>query len=463
MTTLFFQHRLTAWLQSLPSPYLGFALAAVACCLATSHASAQTISTLYESSNKSNAAYQAEKASYLAVVKRVEQAKAPLRPSLAIQGDAAVVHQDGTNPNFERSSTDLQLGLQGKLPLYNPKNKIIAEQAYKNAMVQLSDLRDKEQDLVLIVAKSYFDVLAAHEDLEVVKTQKKAINKQLEAAKLNFEVGTATITDSREAQASSDLIDAQMRALENQLLASYSSLQLRAGKDTVWVHPLHQPFTPPQMEERSLQEWLALAQEKSYVIQQAQRAIELAKLRIEEAKTGKKPTVDLYGSYGINHQSKSANAPSGSNRLNDARVGVRMNWALYDGKLTENKVAEALLLQNKAEAQLLEVQRQTSHSIRTAYNNVQASQARIAALKSALASSKSALEAINIGYEVGVRINIDVLNGQNLVSQTQRDLAKAQYGLLQSQLQLRRAAGVLKAKDLQQIDALLNTNKTLHH
>lgn len=448
---------------SYPTAPRRIAAAACACLLslAAVAAQAQTLSALYHSSSEHNAAYQAVKADYHAVVKRVEQAKAPLRPSLAMQGDANIVRQDGSNTAFERESSDLQVSLQGQLPLYNPAAGLRLRQAHKGALAQLSQLRNREQELVLTVAQSYFDVLAAHQDLAVVQTQKKAVTKQLEAAKLNCEVGTATITDSREAQASSDLIDAQMLTLQNQLTTAYSSLRLWSGTESVLVHPLLQPFSAPQLDEHSLPEWQTIAEENSYAIQAAKHNVELAKLQTAEARTGKKPTVNLYGSYGFQHESKSSSSLSGNNHVHDARIGVRMNWTLYDGNFTQNKIAETLLLEDKARSELLETQRQTRHAVRTAYNNLIAGKARISALQSALASSQSALQAIQTGYEVGIRINIDVLNGQNLVSQTQRDLAKAQYGLLQSQLQLRRAAGILKPEDLRHIDALLNTDTTL--
>lgn len=423
---------------------------------------AQTLSELYQSSSEHNAAYQAVKADYHAVVKRVEQAQAALRPSLAVQGDSALVSQDGNNPNFERNAIDSRIALQGQLPLYRPGASLRLRHAHQGALAQLSGLRDREQELVLAVAKSYFDVLAAHQDLAVVETQKKAVTRQLEAARLNFEVGTATITDSREAQAGSDLIDAQIVGLHNQLTAAYSTLQLWAGKNTVQVHPLLQPFNPPNLAEHSLSEWLDIAEKNSYVIQRARHGVTAAKLKTAESRTGRKPTVDLYGSYGFQHESKSSSSPvGGSNRVHDARVGVRMNWVLYDGRLTQNKVAEALLLEDKARSQLLDAQRQTRHAVRNAYDGLTSGKSRIAALQSALASSQSALQAIQTGYEVGVRINIDVLNAQNQVAQTQRDLAKAQYGLLQNQLQLRRAAGILTPEDLQHLDALLNTSTTL--
>lgn len=435
---------------------------ALALCGLIPHAQAQTLSEMYESSSNNNAAYQAVKANYLSVVERVKQAKAPLMPYVAATGDAVILRQDGSNPRFDRGSNDLELGLQAGMPLYNPKAKLQAKSAYQNALFQLSDLRDKEQELVMAVAKAYFDVLEAKQNLELAHKQKQAVQRQLEAAKLNFEVGTATITDSREAQASSDVLDAQIRALESELTAARSSLELRVGSTDVWVHPLATPFLAPAFEEKTLQEWLQIGREKSYAIQRGQRGVEIAKLQLEEARTGKEPRVDLYGAYTLQHQSRSANNPlGGSNRLNDARIGVKMNWPLYDGGLTQNRVSESVELLKKAEALLLDEQLNTDHKIRTAFNQVETSKARIRALESALASSKSALEAVNIGYEVGVRINIDVLNAQNLVSQTERDLAQARYGLIQSQLYLKRSAGLLKSEDLKHLDAVLDLTRKI--
>ena len=92
---------------------------------------------------------------------------------------------------------------------------------------------------------------------------------------------------------------------------------------------------------------------------------------------------------------------------------------------------------------------------RTAYLGLQAGQGQVKAYEAAEASSQVALEANKLGYQVGVRINIDVLNSQSQLYQTKRDLAKARYDVLVGQLKLRQAAGVLKAEDLQPINALL--------
>ena len=82
--------------------------------------------------------------------------------------------------------------------------------------------------------------------------------------------------------------------------------------------------------------------------------------------------------------------------------------------------------------------------------------AQLKALAAAKISSQSALDSNKLGYEVGVRINIDVLNAENQLYQTRRDFAKAALDTLMAQLRLKAAVGALGEEDLQQANALLD-------
>jgi outer membrane protein len=166
------------------------------------------------------------------------------------------------------------------------------------------------------------------------------------------------------------------------------------------------------------------------------------------------PTLDLTANYASN-RFNSNGAPSNSRvNNNTASIGLVFNMSLYAGNATQNRIKETVALQDKARFELEAAQRSVSQATRTAFYGVQSGLGQVKALEAAEASSQSALDANKLGYQVGVRINIDVLNSQSQLFQTKRDLAKARHDVLLGFLRLRQAAGVLKASDLEQLGAM---------
>jgi outer membrane protein len=198
---------------------------------------------------------------------------------------------------------------------------------------------------------------------------------------------------------------------------------------------------------------VAQSEEVHPSIKSAQLALDVAKLETQKAEAGHKPTVDLNASYGIN---RTLNVPPTNNRANTASIGVVLNLPLFAGFATQNRIKETLSLEDKARNDLEGAKRAIAQATRTAYFGVLSGQGQVKALEAAEASSQSALDANKLGYQVGVRINIDVLNSQSQLFQTKRDLAKARYDVLVGGLKLRQANGTLKPEDISQVNNLLS-------
>ena len=200
--------------------------------------------------------------------------------------------------------------------------------------------------------------------------------------------------------------------------------------------------------------WVQQSQDQHPSIQANSLAVDIAKLETQKAQAGEKPTIDATASYGLNYGSGSA-----SSRLNtesrNATIGIALNYPLFTGYATQNRIKETLSLEEKARNDLDSTKRTIAQATRTAYFGVLSGQGQVKALEAAEASSQSALDANKLGYQVGVRINIDVLNSQSQLFQTKRDLAKARYDVLVGGLRLRQANGTLKADDLNPVNALL--------
>ncbi|MFZ9439108.1 MAG: TolC family protein, partial [Hylemonella sp.] len=187
----------------------------------------------------------------------------------------------------------------------------------------------------------------------------------------------------------------------------------------------------------------------------AQANLDVAKLETQKAEDGHQPTLDLTASYFMNRNLNGSDLNTTDSTLNRTSVGLALNLPLYAGYATQNRIRETLLLEDKARADLEAAQRNISQTTRAAYFGVLSGLGQVKALQAAETSSQSALDANKLGYQVGVRINIDVLNSQSQLYQTKRDLAKARYDVLVGGLKLRQANGSLKAEDLQSVNSLL--------
>ena len=248
--------------------------------------------------------------------------------------------------------------------------------------------------------------------------------------------------------------NAQEIAAENDLRIKKLALDQLVGKADAQPQVLAQPLSLPALVPNDVTTWVQQAEATHPVIQQSQIALDIAQLETKKAQAGHQPTVDLTAGYNVTQNDGSASLATDF-RTHAATVGVSFNLPLFAGFAIQNRVKETLALEDKARSDLEGARRTVSQFTRTAFFGVQSGQGQVKALEAAEASSQSALEANQLGYQVGVRINIDVLNAQSQLFQTKRDLAKARYDVLVGGLKLRQANGTLKADDLQAVNALL--------
>ena len=416
-------------------------------------AQAQSLASLYEAAKGHDATFKAARSQYEATLAKAEQAKALLRPTAGLGSTLSETDLDNqSNAAGDRRFGTRTLTLSASQPLYRPANQASYDQGSQQVALAQAQLKLAEQELIVRLSQAYFDVLTAQESLNFVKAQKSAVSEQLAAAKRNFEVGTSTITDTREAQARFDLVTAQEIAADNELRIKKLALDDTVGQAQVAPLPLRPAANIDGLQTGTVDNWVAQSEQENGNLAQARIALEVARLEIAKAKAGHLPTLDLNASYGMTrYRNGSVSQPN----TNAATIGLALNLPLYTGSATQNRIKETVALQNKARNDLEAAQRSVAQATRTAFFGVQAGLSQIKALQAAEASSQSALDANKLGYQVGVRINIDVLNSQSQLFQTKRDLAKARHDVLLAQLKLRQAAGVLKGSDVQGIDALL--------
>ena len=446
------------------SPLRRLPLAALLSLAFAGASQAQSLVDIYEMAKGYDATYLSAKAQYDANLAKADQGKAQLLPLVALSGGATrnqlEAHSTPANSSFaqDRSFTTQTAGINATQPLYRPANLAAYRQSQKGLELAEAALSQADQDLIVRVSQAYFDVLTAQDSLTLVQAQKAAVAEQLASAKRNFEVGTATITDTREAQARHDLVTAQEIAADNDLRVKTVALELLVGKVGLKPQRIRPAATLPPVDGQGVDSWIAQGEQVHPAIRLARANLDVAKLETEKAVAGHKPTVDFTLGYNVQKNLNGTNVSNFQGFTTQATVksaGITATLPIYAGTATQNRIRETTALEEKARMDLDGAQRLVTQATRTAYLGLQSGLGQVKAYEAAEASSQVALDANKLGYQVGVRINIDVLNSQSQLFQTKRDLAKARFDVLIGQLKLRQAAGVLKAEDLQPINALL--------
>lgn len=415
---------------------------------------ADNLSEIYRAALAYDASYAAAQAGYQAAQEKAPQARAGLLPNVALNANLRYNNTDSSS----FGSTDYTShgwGLSAAQPIYRGQNRVAYEQAKISVQLAESQLKTAGQDLILRTARAYFDVLLAQDSIEFIGAQKAAITEQLAAAKRNFEVGTTTITDTHEAQARFDLVTAQEIAAQNDLEVKRRALHTLTGKT---VNTLSTLSANPALSSPAggMDDWVNRAQDNNLQVQIARQGKQIADKQIERARAGHHPTLDLVASY-----TDSYNQNFGGMQVDSKAgvIGLELALPIYQGGLTSSLVKEAVANQEKSRLDQENAQRNAALQTRQSYLNVTSTAAQVRALEAALASSQKSLESTQLGLDVGVRTNVDVLNAQQQVTSAKKDLAAARYNFLLSVLNLKAAAGSLSAADLEEIDRLLVSGK----
>jgi len=247
---------------------------------------------------------------------------------------------------------------------------------------------------------------------------------------------------------------AQEIAAENDLRVKRIALDQLTGKSGTTPRLLATPVAITAVTPDDVTRWVSQSEDAHPSIRQAQLALELAQLETKKAKAANLPTLDLTGSYNVTLNNGTASSQL-DYRSNVAGIGLSFNLPLFAGYAIQNRIKETLALEDKARSDLDTSKRGVAQATRVAFFGVQSGLGQVKALEAAETSSQSALDANKLGYQVGVRINIDVLNSQSQLYDTKAKLAKARYDVLVGGLRLRQANGTLKAEDIQVVNSLL--------
>ncbi len=415
-------------------------------------AAAADLLSVYERALAEDAKLAAARAVRDAALEARPLAKAGLLPNLSASASASYQDRDAdggviTDDSF--SSGDASLSLTQAL--YRRDRMVRVEQADLQVAAAEADYSQAEQDLILRVAKAYFGVLSAQDNLTFVQAEKKAIERQLDQAKQRFEVGLIAITGVHEAQARFDQSRADEIVARNELDNAREALREIIGETPDDLAGLVDglPLQPPVPAQ--LAEWSRKALENNPTVLSNRFSTEVAKQEVEVQRAARQPTVDLFGSYNLNR----TNSTGGSD-LNTATVGVQLAVPLYTGGSISAAIRQALANYEAAREGLDSSRKAVDRQARDAFRGVLASISRVHALKATTVSAQSALDATTAGFDVGTRTLVDVLNSQRDLYRAQRDYAQSKYDYILNRFGLELAAGTLDRADLETMNNWLN-------
>jgi outer membrane protein len=419
--------------------------------------SAPSLSDVYRKALVQDAQYLAARKTLQAALEKLPQARATLLPGLSLnatQGQQSGIASFSNAPWIERTPATWAWTLQLTQPLLHPASWSGYQQAGRQMAQAQAQLEQAQQELMLRCAQGYLEVLVASESVRVMDAQLAAMAAQLALTERNFEVGTGTITDVHEARARHALTQSQRVAAASELAARQAELERLLGE------PLTLPALQLSADLPALTQpqdnWRAAALKSNPQIRALEAALEGAQLETVKNQRAHWPTLDLNASMGTNYSSGSLGSPADlSSRVESHSLGLQLTVPLFAGGATQSRVREALALQEKAAAELLSTQRAVQMQVQQAYLGVSSAQAQAQALQVAVQAGQNAVQGNLIGFRIGTRVNPEVLNAQQQLFASMRDLSKARTDTALQGLRLKAAAGQLRIEDLGALDLVL--------
>lgn len=406
----------------------------------------------YRAAQANDAVYAGARKTREAGREKAEQANALNQPKVTLSGNTGYNtsdYQAGKGASStDKSGMSWGYSVSASQPLYRIESTAGSAQLRKQADLAEVQYRVAQQDLILRVAKAYFDVVVADEKINVIAAQKDAISQQLAQAKKSFEVGVATITDKDEAQSRYDAMLAQEIAAINDLDVKREAFEqvtaLKLGK----VSPIGDGQQPVAPQPNDLTAWRNRAEQGNFALSSQRLNLDIAKREIDKYRAETAPAVDLVASYGDKWDASGISKSGGRDRTTSGLIGVQLSIPLYTGGNRSSLFREAIAKEDAQRSNVEAARREAVQSAQRAFLGVQSGAAQIRALQQALVSAKSLVDSTSLGREVGVRTTIDVLNAQQQYYSTRYDLTVARYNYLYARLQLAAASGELSEKEI---------------
>ena len=417
---------------------------------------ADDLVTVYKAAVQNDTQFRAAQAEYQALLESKNQSFALFLPTISA---SAYYNDSKDQSSLSTSSDDYKTdgySLNLTQPLYRHANYVGLTQADAVVAEAQAKFDYAKQDLIIRVVKQYFAVLAAVDDLEFAKAERKSIKRQLEQTKQRFNVGLIAITDVHEAQARFDQAVARAIVAENTLAISHEILREITNQQhpSLSILSTNHPLVKP--EPADIDQWIKTANDQNALLMASIKAVDVARADVALQSAAHYPTLDLTASHSFdNYGSGNPNPLTPQSDKTSNSISLQLNVPLYQGGLVSSKTRAAAYRLTQAQEILDQQRRATERQTRSSYLSVIANISQVKALKQALASSLVALEATQAGFEVGTRTTVDVLNSQQGLFRARRDYAQVRYNYVLETLSLKLAAGTLSVADIEQLNPWL--------
>jgi outer membrane protein len=452
-------------------------------CIFSFHAAAADLVTVYQRALQNDPQLREAEANRLAALESKPQALAALLPQVTGTAVASkerdtgasnqsfsftnvstgkpivvVEHQDF---NGRATTNNHKYGVNLKENLFRWENWVALQRADAQVAQAEADYQAAQQDLMSRVAQRYFDVLASQDVLDAQEGALASVNRQLEQAEKRYEVGLIAITDVQEVRASHDSSAAAVIAAKRQVASAREFLREITGDlfDTL-ARPI-EPFELANPDPVSEDRWVEMALQQNLSLVSSRLAADIARENVSATRGGHLPSLDLVASgYKVDSDGTSINTdgtPYGNSAIDQHQrsIGIQLTFPLYSGGMVSSQVRQAVYQHRAAKERVERVARQTEHDARDSYLGVLSEISRVKALRQAVESNTTALNATEAGYEAGTRTAVDVVESRRLWIQAQTDYSRSRYDYMINVLKLQLAAGILSEQSLNRLNSLL--------
>ena len=434
-----------------------FLLLSLLSIIITGSIKAENLADVYELALKNDPLLRAAEATYRAGKENKRQGIAGLLQTLSISGS--------TNWNEYRVEEQLQDQYNSNSYLANLNQPIFRldkwfqfERGTALSEAAAAEFAYQQQETMIRVASAYFNVLNSIDSLNAAKAEEKAIGRQKDLAKKRFDVGLAAITEVQETQAAFDLTVVSRIAREAQLDSAQETLTSIVGRDIKLLSPLIDEFEISLPDPLDRESWVSLGLKNNYQLKSAKLQRDAAQAAARGSASNHLPQIDLVGriSQSTSKQGKFGGFiqnPLFGIEQDTRQYSIQFSLPLYAGGAISSARRQAYANYDRSKEQAIYTERSTIKDVRSNHFGVQTQVANVTARKQALASAESALEATQVGYEVGTRNTVDLLDAQKRLFQAQRDYASSRYEYIISMLRLKASVGSLNPNDLMRISS----------
>jgi outer membrane protein len=414
---------------------------------------AENLLQVYKQARESNPDLRKTAADRDAAFEKINEARSPLLPQLGLS--AGYTHTNGYRDSRDQNSDATSGSLALTQTIFDMSKWRALTLQEKTAGISDVTFQTSSQQLILDTATAYFNVLSAIDSLSYTQAQKQAVYRTLDQTTQRFNVGLVAITDVQNARSNYDTVLAAEVTARNTLDNALEKLRQVTGTFYPELASLNTDRFSTQRPE-AVNNLLKEAESRNLSLLSARLSQDLAREQIRSAQTGYMPTIDFNASTAVSNTKNNGSRNSTPDAdVGQNKVGLSFNMPLYSGGQTNSQVQQAQYNFVGASEQLESAHRNVVQTVRSSFNNVNASISSINAYKQAVVSAQSSLDAMEAGYQVGTRTIVDVLDATTTLYNAKQQLSSARYTYLINQLNIKFALGTLNENDLMLLNGAL--------